>query len=335
MGRRAHLTPAEKAVIVALHREGLTEREIRDRVKRSKTAVHNVINSQSSPSKKENRGRKSKLSPRMCRKIVRKARAGGFTARKLCVDYGLPVSIRRVQQVLSSAQYCEFEERKKAPALTPAHKAARLDWCETFSAKEVRYWNDVIFSDEKRSSLDGPDSVCYYWADPIIVDEYFSKRPRGGGGWMVWAGVSSRGKTPLVFIDYNMDGAKYTSILEEHLLPLIETKFLSADKHALFQQDHASCHISKVAQDFFCSEAIDVLPWAPKSPDLNIIENIWGLLVRRVYYGYRQFETKEDLRECLEYEWEKLDLNTIRNYVRSMPKRCSKVMRARGGPTRY
>ena len=208
MGRRAHLTPAEKAVTIVLHHEGLTEREVGDTVKRSKTAVHNVINYESSPSKNENRGRKSKLSPRMCRKIVRKARGGGFTARKICVDYGLPVSIRRVQQVLSSAQYCEFELRKKAPAFTPTHKAARLDWCETFSAKEVGYWNDLIFSDEKRFSLDGPDCVCYYWADPNIVDKYFSKRPRGGDGWMVWAGVSSRGKTLLVFIYYNMDGAK-------------------------------------------------------------------------------------------------------------------------------
>ena len=131
---------------------------------------------------------------------------------------------------------------------------------------------------------------------------------------MVWVGISSRGITSLVFIDGNLDGSRYVQILEEHLLPLIENQFLENDHHAHFQRDHASSHTGKVAQDFFTTEATDVLLWAPKSPDLNITEKFWGLLVGCVNYGYRQFETLDDLRERLELEWDKIDLHTIRNF---------------------
>lgn len=44
---------------------------------------------------------------------------------------------------------------------------------------------------------------------------------------------------------------------------------------------------------------------------------------------------KKDLLKCLEYEWNKLDLEIIRNYVRSIPKQCSKFKRTRGSHTLY
>ena len=39
---------------------------------------------------------------------------------------------------------------------------------------------------------------------------------------------------------------------------------------------------------------------------MNCIENAWGELRRCLYEGARQFETLEDLREALYYEWDKI-----------------------------
>lgn len=56
--------------------------------------------------------------------------------------------------------------------------------------------------------IKGTDVVAYYWADPRITENIFSKLPQGGGGLMVWGGVCVRGKTPLTFIDRNTDGSQ-------------------------------------------------------------------------------------------------------------------------------
>ena len=334
-GRRKHLTPSEKCTIIAHASHNMTEREISEVTGRSKTAIHDVLTKAGVMKTKDKRGKKGKSTERERRTLVRKARPGGFTARKLQKHFKLRIGVQRIQQILADAEYCDFDPLKKVPKLTPAHRAGRLDWCEQFVAKEVVYWDSVIFSDEKRFCLDGPDGNQYFWADKRICQDHFAKRPKGGGGLMVWAGVSSRGKTPLVFVEGTMDGPNYVSIMEDHLMPLVEDEFLRNGVHPIYQQDHASCHTGHVAQEFFTNEGLDVLPWAPKSPDLNIIENIWGILVYRVYYGYRQFETLDDLKEALLYEWDKLELRTIQKLARSMPKRISKVIRARGHPISY
>ncbi len=68
---------------------------------------------------------------------------------------------------------------------------------------------------------------------------------------------------------------------------------------------------------------------------MNCIENDWGELSRRLYHAGRQFDTVEDLREALFYEWEKLDLGYIRKLIRLMPDRVEMLQRKRGGMTTY
>ena len=78
-----------------------------------------------------------------------------------------------------------------------------------------------------------------------------------------------------------------------------------------------------------------VMDWPAKSPDMNCIENMWGELVRRVYSQGRQFDTVDDLREALMYEWEKIDLPVVQNLIASMPRRVVELMVQRGGVTKY
>ena len=78
-------------------------------------------------------------------------------------------------------------------------------------------------------------------------------------GCMAWTGVSSRGKTPLVFINGNMDGVEYVQMLDDNLIPLMENKHLEHDEHTLHQHDYAACHTGKVAHDYFVCVAHDDL----------------------------------------------------------------------------
>jgi len=44
------------------------------------------------------------------------------------------------------------------------------------------------------------------------------------------------------------------------------------------------------------TNSITILNWPSKSPDLNPIENSWGLLVRMVYANGKQFNNRDDIK---------------------------------------
>ena len=75
----------------------------------------------------------------------------------------------------------------------------------------------------------------------------------------------------------------------------------------------------------------DVLAWTKKkfldhptcSPDLNPIENLWGLTVAKVYEG------------VYEDTWEKIPLIQLQKLVDSMPNRIFEVIKANSGSTKY
>jgi transposase len=64
-------------------------------------------------------------------------------------------------------------------------------------------------------------------------------------------------------------------------------------KISVFQQENASCHVSKLAKRFFVDQHIQLLDWPANSPDLNPIENIWGILKEGV--RKRNPQTKDEL----------------------------------------
>lgn len=97
----------------------------------------------------------------------------------------------------------------------------------------------------------------------------------------------------------------------------------------------APAHSASFRKDYFMEPGIVDLPWAPRSPDMNCIENCRGTLKQAVYDGGRQFDTLDDLKECLVYAWGKLPLDYIRGLVESMPRHFRELHQKRGSETKY
>ena len=77
------------------------------------------------------------------------------------------------------------------------------------------------------------------------------------------------------------------------------------------------------------------MDWPSRSPDLNPIENLWGILSRRVYANNRQFGSIDDLKQVISSEWHKIEPEIMQKLVESMPHRVFALIQAKGAAISY
>lgn len=190
----------------------------------------------------------------------------------------------------------------------------------------------MIFSDEKKWNLDGPDGFSAYWRDLRKEERIFSKRQMGGGSVMTWAAITYLGRLALVFVEGRLDSNRYQALLSGHVLPL-----LNQYPHLafMFQQDNASIHASHSTTRWFDENNVPVLKWPAKSPDLNIIENVWSFLARDVYNNARQFDSIQQLKNAIQDAWNRLSREQIHALYRSCHRRIIEVIQRNGNVTHY
>uniref|UniRef100_A0A2M3ZBU8 Putative transposable element n=1 Tax=Anopheles braziliensis TaxID=58242 RepID=A0A2M3ZBU8_9DIPT len=122
MGRSQHLSFEEKIKIKSYHDAGLSSREIGRKIHRAHTAVGNYLKNGDKHKRIGKRGKKSMLSSKDTRRIRRLATNQKRTASQIRAKLELSVTLRRVQQVLSSTEHLEWRERLGKPKLTDVAK---------------------------------------------------------------------------------------------------------------------------------------------------------------------------------------------------------------------
>ena len=82
------------------------------------------------------------------------------------------------------------------------------------------------------------------------------------------------------FLLGNLTEEQYIHVLENSLLLPAPDRFPNGFS---FIQDNSSNHTAKIVQKWFAAHPfIEKLDFPAKAPDMNPIENVWGLMVKRL-----------------------------------------------------
>lgn len=160
----------------------------------------------------------------------------------------------------------------------------------------------------------------------------FSRRNFKGGGVMTWAAISAQGRVKLCFVSKKMNGAEYRYVIRRGLMPFIHR---NRAKNFTYQQDGAPCHRARRTIKWISDRGVPVLEWPSCSPDINIIENVWGFMVRKIYEGNKCFDNVADLKVAIIDAWHKVDQTLLDNLYLSMDTRVFNVIRQNGAPIDY
>ncbi len=214
-------------------------------------------------------------------------------ARKIKNNCDIEASVRTVERALSELGFNYSKVLKQLP-LTAKHKKVRVEFARKWIGDNVLSKN-VVFSDEKRFSFDGPDN-WFSWYDPFDPPLRI-KRQLGGGSVMVWGMTLPSGEIYVKRLEGKVNSDLYIAMLKASVVPYLNLR-IGQGKY-VFQQDNCRVHVSKKTKEYLESAKITTMKWPSYSPDLNIQENIWKMISDEVY-DKKQYDSADSLWESIQ-----------------------------------
>lgn len=337
------LAPTDIARATAMIENGRTYREVAQMFGKSKSTIHRSVTRWRQTGlyvRRRGQGRKRSTTAIDDRFIalqtLRNRRQTAIQTRNVLEEVrGTIISERSVRRRLKEVGLKSYVPIK-APKLQRRHRVARLDFAREYQNWNYDQWGQVLFTDESRfcvNSIDGRERLYRRQGEQNAQFNFTPTVSFGGGSVMVWGGICLGARTELVVIEGGaLNADRYIrDILQDHVVPFAP----HIGENFVLMQDNARPHVARCVIAFLNQVGITKMNWPACSPDLNPIEHVWDMLGRRLRSRIPAVQNTEEVKAALIEEWENLPQEMINGVIRSMGRRTTAVIRARGSNTRY
>ncbi|XP_013097999.1 probable serine/threonine-protein kinase DDB_G0280111 [Stomoxys calcitrans] len=227
--------------------------------------------------------------------------------------------------VVSGAKKLKIE-----PVLSQFHQTERLSFANSHVNWTEDHWRRVVFQDERKFNLDGPDGFSYYFHDLRNYERTLSQRPRGNSVY-IYLVLTAGGP---IHLEVSTAKFKIESCVETILRERANIVSKLGGNSEFFLQDHNwTTNALPSVQEWLNAESIKTQKWPTVAHDLNIMEGIWGWLIREVFDGGRKFSRKDDLIFRIREAWSRVPMELISNLYTTLSERMTQLYYTRGAYT--
>jgi len=305
MGKTADLTVVQKTIIDTLHKEGKPQTFIAKEAVCSQSAVSKHVNRKLTV-------RKS-VEEKDAQRTERTAALWGLSSKSIqefgWTSQGMGWGWVKASRATTHRRVKEFGYS--------CHQR-RLTWAKEKKNWTVAQWSKVLFSDESKFCISFRNQGPRVWRKgEAHIPSCLMSSVNFPQSVMIWRAMSSAGVGPLCFLKTNVTAPVYQEILEHFMLPSADQLFKDAD--FIFQQDLAPAHTAKSTKSWLNDHGVGVLDWPANSPDLSPIENLWGIVKRKM--RNKRPKNADELKATVKETWASIPPQQCHKLITSMPRR--------------
>lgn len=247
MSRRPCLSDVEKTSIVSKLADGLTIKTIAAQLDRDPRTIKKYCTDPLKKVPRKDKGKRRAMTRRDLSKVSRELRKNPTSTSNLIFKSAGIENVSKSVRCRILRNIASHVSPIIRPPLTEIHKKSRLQWAERYLKCD---FNTVMFTDEMRATLDGPDGWSKTWVPRGSSRPQRMRRQQGGGGVMMWAGIiGNEILGPFRIADgVKINSVNYITFLKEKFVPWYKRKTPALKRKIIFMHDNAPSHSAKATR---------------------------------------------------------------------------------------